>query len=274
MVLLAPSTVNGSLGDTVNLTCVLEPKDSEIPWVTQIRWERLEPWGDHTTVAEFDWERGPSIPKPEHVQFVSAGKDPVLLDASLTLIELEPDDDTNYTCEVTTYLQGSERASTWLQVFYAPLVSISLYEYTGQQGYRETNLSCEAQGNPEPEGYNWSTTTGPLPTSAVPQGIWLLLQPSEESINVTFICHVSNILGSTQAALNVLLPGPSQEQSPSLLALILVVLIMGLVTVVLKALNYFWCFRKFRQDQNSTLENETENDVSYAAVRTEAGTTW
>lgn len=206
VVLLAPPEVRGSPGDTVNLTCVLQPVESEIPQVKQIRWEKLDSWGYLSTVAEFDWDQGPNITEPNRVQFISAGKDPDVLDASLTLTELHPDDDANYTCEVTTFLQGSGRASTWVRVFYAPQVSISLYEDFGPQGHRETSLSCDARGNPEPRNYEWSTTMGLLPPSAVPQGSWLLLQPSEESINVTFICRVSNNLGSAQATIKVLLP--------------------------------------------------------------------
>lgn len=50
-------------------------------------------------------------------------------------------------------------------------------------------------------------TMGPLPPYAVPQGAWLLLQPSKESIDTTFICRVSNNLGTGQDTMRVQLPG-------------------------------------------------------------------
>ncbi|XP_049643476.1 poliovirus receptor homolog [Suncus etruscus] len=240
VVLLAPPEVCGSPGDTVNLTCVLQPVESEIPQVKQIRWEKLEPWGDLSTVAEFDRDQGPNITEPNRVQFISAGKDPDLLDASLTLTELHPDDDANYTCEVTTFLQGSGRASTWVRVFYAPQVSISLYDDFGHQGHRETSLSCDARGNPEPRNYEWSTTKGPLPPYAVPHGARLLLQPSKESINTTFICQVSNTLGTARVAMKVLLSVPwrieVENEVPSVLHLKPAPVPFGHSTYLLKGL--------------------------------------
>lgn len=152
---LVPPEVHGSPGDTIKLPCNLQPVKSKIPRVKQIRWERLEPSGELSTVAEFNWTHGPRILVPD-VQFVAAWKG-LDLDQSLTLTKLHPDDDTNYTCEVTTFLHGSGRASTRLRVFYAPQVSISLYDDIGQQGHKETNLSCDAHGNPEPRNYEWST---------------------------------------------------------------------------------------------------------------------
>lgn len=100
VVLLETPEVHGYPEDTVTLPCVLQPVESEMLRVKQIRWKRLEPWGDLSTVAEFDWARGPRILEPDRVQFVAAGKDPDLLDASLTLTELHPDDEANYTCEM------------------------------------------------------------------------------------------------------------------------------------------------------------------------------
>lgn len=46
---------------------------------------------------------------------------------------------------------------------------------------------------------------GPLPSSAVAQGNELLIQPVDESINTTFICHVTNALGTGKAEKTILL---------------------------------------------------------------------
>lgn len=257
LVLLETPEVHGSPGDTVKLPCVLQSLESEIPLVKQITWERLEPWGNSSTVAEYDWARGPRILELG-VHFVVAWKGQVFLDASLTLTELQPDDDANYTCEVTTFQHGSGRASTWLRVFYVPQVSISLYEDTRQQGHKETSLSCDARGNPEPRSYEWSTTAGPLPPYAELRGAQLLLlfQPSEESINTTFICCVSNALGTTQATKSVLLPGPSKEQQSWSPLVLIICLIVAVVIMVLGTLMYFCHFRKSRCDPQKTLEND------------------
>lgn len=247
VVVLAPPGVHGSLGDTVILPCNLQPVESEILRVKQIRWERLEPWGGLSTVAEFDWVQGPSIPEPGHVQFVAAGKNQDLLDASLTLTELHLDDEANYTCEVTTFHHGSGRASTWLQVFYAPQVSISQLDEIGQKGLKETSLSCYADSKPEHSGYEWSTIMGPLPPSAVPQGPRLLLQSSEETIDTTFICRVSNAVGTGQATLKVQLPGsPMANLVPRILTNVGLVLIGMACGLLIAVQMYNQVFRRKR----------------------------
>ncbi|XP_055002425.1 poliovirus receptor-like [Sorex araneus] len=270
VVVLAPIELCGSLGDTVTLPCHLQPLEPEIQQVTLIRWKRLELLGDPSIVAEFHWQRGPSITESDRLQFVAARLGADLQDASLTISGLSPGDEANYTCEIHISMIQMGSASTWLRVLYAPQVSIALYDDTGQQGHRETSLTCDARSNPEPKSYNWSTTTGPLPPSAVPQGSRLLIQPTEESINTTFICRVSNDLGTGQAAMRVQLPGFPREPSHSHSAHRIGLWVSGIVLVaVLGALVYFWGRRQSRQDPHSAPDHQV---VSYEAVQSESST--
>lgn len=48
---------------------------------------------------------------------------------------------------------------------------------------------------------------GPLPSSAVAQGTQLLIRSVDESINTTFICYVTNALGTGKAEVTVMLRG-------------------------------------------------------------------
>lgn len=48
---------------------------------------------------------------------------------------------------------------------------------------------------------------GPLPSFAVAQGTRLLIRSVDESINTTFICYVTNVLGTGKAELTVMLRG-------------------------------------------------------------------
>ena len=50
-------------------------------------------------------------------------------------------------------------------------------------------------------------TNGTLPPSAVAQGTQLLIHTVDETINVTFICLVTNALGTSQANVTILLRG-------------------------------------------------------------------
>ncbi|KAB0398601.1 hypothetical protein E2I00_009955, partial [Balaenoptera physalus] len=62
----------------------------------------------------------------------------------------------------------------------------------------------------------WTQVTmGPLPPSAVAQGARLLIHTVDESINTTFICLVTNALGTGQAEVTVLVTGLPREPSHS-----------------------------------------------------------
>ncbi|XP_032983897.1 poliovirus receptor isoform X2 [Rhinolophus ferrumequinum] len=134
-----------------------------------------------------------------------------------------------------------------LRVHYPPEVSISGYDDNWYLGQSEATLSCDVRSNPEPTDYEWSTTTGSLPSSAVPKGNQLQICPVDELINTTFTCSVTNAVGTGRAELPILLrEGPSREQShpalsPALVALIVVVVLIAVLSVVVI---YRRCFRQ------------------------------
>lgn len=147
------------------------------------------------------------------------------------------------------------------------------------QGYRKTRLRCDDNLILKPKRYVWSTPRGALPRSAEPRGIWLLFKSSNEYIDATIICTVSNARRTVQGKIKVRLPGrrfykpipdvvgsddsdgitriwgrgypqgfssgqtePDPESDPPYLIAIYVV--VGLVVVVLVLLLCFWCYRK------------------------------
>uniref|UniRef100_A0A0D9S1N4 Ig-like domain-containing protein n=1 Tax=Chlorocebus sabaeus TaxID=60711 RepID=A0A0D9S1N4_CHLSB len=137
-----------------------------------------------------------------------------------------------------------------LTVYYPPEVSISGYDNNWYLSQNEATLTCDARSNPEPTGYNWSTTMGPLPPFAVAQGAQLLIRPVDKPINTTFICNVTNALGARQAELTVQVKeGPPSEPS-GMSSNIIIFLILGIV-ILLTLLGigvYFYrsrCSREF-----------------------------
>lgn len=95
-------------------------------------------------------------------------------------------DGKNVTCRVEhESLKKPVLLPVTLAVPYPPEVSISGYDGTLYMGHSEVTLSCDVRSKPEPTGYNWSTTVGPLPPSAVAQGSQLLIHTVDESINTT-----------------------------------------------------------------------------------------
>uniref|UniRef100_A0A2K5DG98 PVR cell adhesion molecule n=1 Tax=Aotus nancymaae TaxID=37293 RepID=A0A2K5DG98_AOTNA len=163
-----------------------------------------------------------------------------------------------------------------LTVYYPPEVSISGYDGNWYLGQTDANLTCDAHSNPEPTGYEWSTTMGPLPPSAVAQGAQLLIHPVDKSINTTFICNVTSALGARQAELTVQVKEGPPSEPPGMSWNNILLLFLGLLVVLTLlgfGLYFCWsrCSRKFlwhcylspSRTAASTLVNRP---VSYAPV--------
>ncbi|EPY88257.1 hypothetical protein CB1_000185002 [Camelus ferus] len=133
----------------------------------------------------------------------------------LTLTPSSQMDGKNVTCRVEhESLEEPVLLPVTLSMPYSPEVSISGYDDNWYLGLHGATLHCDVRSKPEPTGYNWSTSTGPLPPSAVAQDTQLLIHTVDESINTTFICLVTNALGTGQAELTVLVRG-HKRRSPS-----------------------------------------------------------
>uniref|UniRef100_A0A452VES1 Ig-like domain-containing protein n=1 Tax=Ursus maritimus TaxID=29073 RepID=A0A452VES1_URSMA len=117
---LAPAQVRGRLGDTVELSCKLQPLEHEVR-VTQVTWTRRNAAGDDLNVAGFHPTQGPSFPEPGRLEFVAARPGEELRDGSLALRELSAEDEANYTCRFAMFPEGSRSARTWLRVPLRPL---------------------------------------------------------------------------------------------------------------------------------------------------------
>ncbi|XP_045669517.1 poliovirus receptor [Ursus americanus] len=189
----------------------------------------------------------------------------------LTLIPSSQADGKTVTCRVEhESLEEPVLLPVTLDVPYPPEVSISGYDDNWYLGRGEATLSCDVRSKPEPTGYDWSTTNGSLPPSAVAQNSQLLIQTVDKSINTTFICRVTNALGTGQAELTiqvreepsnqVLQPGWS---TVSIIILTVVGVVVGVALLV--SLIYFRLFRRPRRDQHSSSAN---GYVSYTVVDT------
>ncbi|KAF3814688.1 hypothetical protein GH733_016964 [Mirounga leonina] len=123
-------------------------------------------------------------------------------------------------------------------------------------------------------GYDDNWTKGPLPPSAVAQGSRLLIQTVDESINTTFICRVTNALGTGQAELTILVreEPPNQTLQQGLSVENIIILTVGVVVglALLGFLIYFRLFRRPRRDQHSSSAN---GYASYTAVDVNARST-
>lgn len=109
--------------------------------------------------------------------------------------------------------------------------------------------------------------TGSLPSSAVTKGNQLQISPVDELINTTFICSVTNALGTGRAELPILLREvPSREQSHSALSPALIVLIVVVVLVVVLIVVVLIYRRYFRQSRQRQCSRSANGSVSYSVV--------
>ncbi|XP_006871547.1 PREDICTED: poliovirus receptor [Chrysochloris asiatica] len=166
----------------------------------------------------------------------------VTVTSLLTLVPSSQVDSQNVTCRVEhESFKEPDQLVVTLSVRYPPEVSISGYDDNWYLGRSKVTLNCNARSNPEPTDYMWNTTLGLLPPSTVAQSHQLQIQTVDESTNTTFICSVTNAIGTGRAELTVLVndrPG-AQSRLHICLYIIIPVIAMLLVGVLL----WFFCFR-------------------------------
>ncbi|XP_032118591.1 nectin-2 isoform X2 [Sapajus apella] len=124
----------------------------------------------------------------------------VTVTSRFILVPLGRADGVTVTCKVEhESLEEPALIPVTLSVRYPPEVSISGYDDNWYLGRTDATLSCDVRSNPEPTGYDWSTTSGTFPTSAVAQGSQLVIHAVDSLFNTTFICTVTNAVGTGRA---------------------------------------------------------------------------
>ncbi|XP_017357915.1 nectin-2 isoform X4 [Cebus imitator] len=124
----------------------------------------------------------------------------VTITSRFILVPLGRADGVTVTCKVEhESLEEPALLPVTLSVRYPPEVSISGYDDNWYLGRTDATLSCDVRSNPEPTGYDWSTTSGTFPTSAVAQGSQLVIHAVDSLFNTTFICTVTNAVGTGRA---------------------------------------------------------------------------
>ncbi|KAK2500000.1 hypothetical protein MC885_004230 [Smutsia gigantea] len=143
----------------------------------------------------------------------------VTVTSRFTLVPLGRADGVKVTCKVEhESFEEPALLPVFLSVRYPPEVSISGYDDNWYLGRSEASLNCDARSNPEPTGYDWSTPVLPcrpccpphvthtpsrtsdiFPASAIAQGPQLIIRAVDKMINTTFICTVTNAMGTGRA---------------------------------------------------------------------------
>ncbi|XP_072281364.1 nectin-2 isoform X2 [Pyxicephalus adspersus] len=84
-----------------------------------------------------------------------------------------------------------------LSVMYPPEVTVEGFDDNWHLKRNGVFLTCSAKGNPPPTSFIWKTTDGsPLPPTVRAKDNMLYVDEVDERVNRSFICEVTNALGS------------------------------------------------------------------------------
>ncbi|KAL6083678.1 hypothetical protein STEG23_027669 [Scotinomys teguina] len=183
-----------------------------------------------------------------------------------SIVSLVPSSQANgksITCQVDHItFQKPDLRNVTLSLPYPPEVSISGYDNNWYEGRTKVALTCEAHSKPEPTSYEWSTTTGPLPNTTKAQGHRLLISTVDRNTlnNVTFICNVTNALGSGQGQRLVQVKGDSVQPSSGLSTGVIVGICIAIIIIIGIFVSItLWC--KCRSTQSRTSEKKEYSPV-------------
>uniref|UniRef100_A0A3B3UG80 Si:ch73-22o12.1 n=1 Tax=Poecilia latipinna TaxID=48699 RepID=A0A3B3UG80_9TELE len=97
-----------------------------------------------------------------------------------------------------------------LAIRYPPMVEIEGYDNNWYLGRTNVGLLCKANANPVPHTVQWTTMTGQLPDTVLPNEKELKVLKVDNSVNTTFVCEVKNSIGTTREQITIHV----RDQSP------------------------------------------------------------
>uniref|UniRef100_A0A3P8SRS7 Si:ch73-22o12.1 n=1 Tax=Amphiprion percula TaxID=161767 RepID=A0A3P8SRS7_AMPPE len=94
-----------------------------------------------------------------------------------------------------------------LAVQYPPQVTIVGYDNNWYVGRTNVMLICQASANPVPTSVNWKTMSGVLPDTVQIVGNELRVLKVDDAVNTTFVCEVTNRIGTTRDQITTMVRG-------------------------------------------------------------------
>ncbi|XP_030068694.1 nectin-2 isoform X2 [Microcaecilia unicolor] len=135
------------------------------------------------------------------------------------------------------------RIPVTLSVQYPPEVTIEGYDDNWYISRSQADLKCIAKGNPPPTNFHWSSTDGPLPSTVEVINNLLVVKMVDSLVNTSFICQVTNAVGTSSSQLKVLVRERAlmqQQSNAGVIAggviggILLLLLLVALVFIILK----------------------------------------
>ncbi|XP_021590859.1 nectin-2 isoform X2 [Ictidomys tridecemlineatus] len=190
----------------------------------------------------------------------------VTVTSRYTSVPLGQVDGVTITCKVEhETLEEPVLLPVKLSVRYPPEVSISGYDDNWYLGRSEATLMCNVRSNPEPTGYDWSTISGTFPASAVVQGPQLLVHSVDRLVNTTFICTVTNAVGTGRAEQLVLVREMPNTAGAGATGGIIGGIIAAIIATAVAATGILICRQQQKEQrlQGAEEEDDLEGPPSY-----------
>ncbi|KAM4650810.1 nectin-2 isoform 2-T2 [Discoglossus pictus] len=150
-----------------------------------------------------------------------------------------------------------------LSVQYSPVVTIEGYDNNWHLNRNGAYLTCNARGNPPPTSYTWKTADGsPLPSNVHAKDNVLYVDQVDERVNKTFLCEVTNALGSRATHQDVLVREKPNTSGAGATGGIIGGIIAAIVGLAVICTVIMIC-RQQRKNQTAKDEEEFEGPPAY-----------
>ncbi|XP_065276474.1 nectin-2 [Emys orbicularis] len=187
---------------------------------------------------------------------VTNGDGTITVTSQFNMVPTAAADQQQITCVISQRtLAAPENIPVVLSVLYPPQVTIDGYDDNWYVSRSEAVLRCAAKGNPKPTHYSWSTPSGPLPPTVQVQGDRLVVQSVDVAVNTTFICQVTNSVGTTRVEQTVLVRAQPNMAGAGTTGGIIGGIIAAIVAVAVVATGVLI----FRQQQKNRTEQDNDD---------------
>ncbi|KAJ7985621.1 hypothetical protein DPEC_G00353970 [Dallia pectoralis] len=138
----------------------------------------------------------------------------VTITSQYTLVPTPVDNGKDISCVVIHRTQAKPEIFPMnLAIEFLPQVVIVGYDNNWYMGRTNVVLTCQAVANPIPTTVTWKTISGEMPETVQINGNVLTVLKVDELVNTTFICEVTNRLGTGKNQVSVMVREPSAISS-------------------------------------------------------------
>ncbi|KAM5132017.1 nectin-2 isoform 2-T2 [Mantella aurantiaca] len=150
-----------------------------------------------------------------------------------------------------------------LSVQYLPEVTIEGFDDNWHLKRNGVYLTCSAKGNPPPTSYIWRTADGsPLPPTVRAKDNMLYVDEVDERVNRSFLCEVTNALGSQAYRQDVIVREKPNYSGAGATGGIIGGIIAGIVGIAVVATVILIC-RQQRKNETAKDDEEFEGPPAY-----------